>query len=148
MPPDSVPIINRLYREFYNQSDLVLAQQVAPSIFRYPQRFIEEYMALRTAFPDMRFNCDMTIQQGKRVAVRWSAKGTQMGELVLPRVAVPATNRHIETMGISIFEVSNGQIIQRVWASSDGLEMLYQLGVRFVPPPPQAEPTRRTPRPR
>lgn len=146
MSPDPMLVIARLYSEFYNQPDLTLARQVASSIFRHPQRFIEEYVALRTAFPDMQFDREMTFQEGKRVAVRWSARGTHQGELVLPRLTVPATNKWVETMGISIFEVSNGQIIQRVWASSDGLEMLYQLGVRFEPPSSQRRHTRRTPR--
>lgn len=146
MPPDSVPVIERLYREFYNQPDLAIAKQVAPSIFHDPQRYIDEYSAVRIAFPDMHFNRDLTLQDGRHVTVRWSARGTQRGTLVLPRVTVPATNRTVETMGISIFEVSNGQILHRIWASSDGLEMLYQLGVRFDPPRPAAQRTRRAPR--
>lgn len=138
MPSNSAPVVERLYSDFYNQPDLVKAAQVAPSIFRDPQPFVDDYVAVRTAFPDMEFHRDITFQQGKRVAVRWSAHGTQRGELVLPRVRIPPTNRRVETMGISIFEVSNGLIDRRVWASSDGLEMLYSLGVRFVPPPSQA----------
>ncbi len=146
MRADPVLVVERLYNDFYNQRDLTIAKQVAASIFRYPQRFVAEYTAVRLAFPDMQFNRERTFQDGKHVTVRWSAQGTQDGELALPHVRIPATHRHIETLGISIFEVSNGQIIQRVWASSDSLDMLYRLGVRFEPPSLPAQTTRRTPR--
>lgn len=145
MRSNPVSVVERLYSEFYNQPDLAIAAQVAPSIFHDPQVFIDEYVAIRTAFPDMQFSRDSTVQQGQRVAVRWSARGTQRGELVLPRVTVPATDRWVETMGISLFEMSDGRILRRVWASSDGLEMLYQLGVRFVVPRPPAPRPRRPP---
>ena len=136
MSSAQIALIDRLYREFYNQRDLGLAAQAARSIFHDPQRFIDEYKALRTAFPDLQVTRDRTLHNGNFVAVRWALRGTHEGELVLPYVTVPPTGLAITTLGISIFEVFRGQIISRVWASSDGLDMLHDLGVQFIPPSP------------
>ncbi|HKS69746.1 MAG TPA: ester cyclase [Ktedonobacterales bacterium] len=135
MSSTRVALIKRLYTEFYNERKVDAAAQAALSIFRDPQRFIDEYKALRTAFPDMQVSPDVILEAGRHVTVRWTMLGTQQGVLTLPRVTIPATGLGVTVLGISLFEVTRGLIENRVWATSDGLEMLYNLGVRFVPPP-------------
>ena len=142
MMPGPIAVVERVYNEFYNEPNFARAVQVAPSIFHDPQRFIDEYKMLRTAFPDMRVNRDRTLQDGNFVVVRWSMRGTQQGVLALPLVTVPPTGRAVSVLGISIFEVLGGQITSRVWAN-DSLDMLFDLGVRFIPP---SSPPRSTPR--
>lgn len=130
-----VTLIERLYLEFYNERNAAAAAQAAISIFHAPQRFIDEYKALRAAFPDMQIRPDVILEAGRHITVRWTMLGTQQGVLKLPRVTIPATDLAVTVLGISIFEMTRGLIKNRVWATSDGLEMLYNLGVRFVPPP-------------
>lgn len=133
MPPGPAALIARLYKEVYNERDLAVATQVATSIFLQPQRFITQYTILRTAFPDWRMTRDLTLQDGNFVTVRWTGRGTQNGAYVLPYVTIPATGQFVSVLGISIYQVAGGQIISHV-GSGDSIEVLHQLGVRFMPP--------------
>jgi len=53
------------------------------------------------AFPDLRFNIDQMIASGDNVVTRWTATGTQRGELM----GIAATNRSTTTHGCVVAEV-------------------------------------------
>lgn len=138
MPPASIALVDRVYREVYNEQDLAIATQIATSIFLHPQHFINQYVALRTAFPDWRMTRDLTLQDGNYVIVRWTGRGTHQGSYTLPHLSltIPATGQLVTVLGISLYQVSGGKIVSRI-GSGDSIEVLHQLGVRFVPPPAQ-----------
>lgn len=136
MLPGPAALIARLYNEVFNERDLALATQVATSMFLQPQHFINQYSILRTAFPDWRMTRDLTLQDADFVTVRWTGRGTQTGAYVLPYVTIPPTGQFVTVLGISIYQVASNQIINHV-GSGDSIEVLHQLGVRFVPPPTQ-----------
>ncbi len=58
-----------------------------------------------------------------KVAVRWTATGTQRGEFL----GFAPSEKRITFRGIEIVRIHNGQIIER-WGEWNGIELLQQLG--------------------
>jgi predicted ester cyclase len=67
---------------------------------------------LREAFPDIQVRVEDVIAGGDRVAVRFTAAGTQMA----PFFGIPATGRHVEWTGIAIYRIADGRIVEAWWA--------------------------------
>ena len=75
------------------------------------------------AVPDLRTRTDDIFAEGGRVAVRWTAEGTQTGELM----GIPASGRSFRFTGMSIFRVADGKIAEQ-WEEWDKLDLMQQLG--------------------
>jgi len=78
----------------------------------------------RGAFPDLQFTIEDQIAEGDRVVTRWTARGTNTGELM----GMPPTGKKAIVTGINIDRVANGKIAES-WGNFDVLGMLQQLGV-------------------
>jgi predicted ester cyclase len=141
MPPHPTLVVKRLYSEVYNQPDIEAGKRAARLLCEQPDPVIEQYVALRTAFPDWQCNPETIIREGEKVAVRWAGHGTHSGTLQHHLMTIPPTQQRIEIMGMSIYQVSNGQIKSRVW-SGDSLDLLVQLGAQVVPPAAPSPPSR------
>jgi len=77
------------------------------------------------AFPDLRFTVHEQLVDGDRVATRWSAVGTHLGELA----GIPPTGRTGDAVGgVSIARFAGGKL-QSVWTMWDVHGLLTQLGV-------------------
>lgn len=76
------------------------------------------------AFPDLKFNIEMTVQQDDVVAYRWTASGTHLGQYH----EHPPTGRTFQVSGISINRIKGGRIIEE-WVEIDHLGLLQQLGL-------------------
>ena len=79
------------------------------------------------AFPDLRLTVDQMIASGDTVVTRWTATGTQRGELM----GIAATNRSTTTHGCDVAELQDGKVV-RDWNYWDTGNLLRQLGV--LPP--------------
>ncbi len=77
----------------------------------------------RAAFSDLRITVEDQIAEGDKVVNRWTAKGTQDGDLP----SLPATGRTNTVTGISIDRIEDGKIVES-WGNWDTLGMLQQLG--------------------
>lgn len=77
-----------------------------------------------TAIPDLRVTIEDMVAEGDRVAVRWTADGTQRGELL----GIPATGKHLHWAGISICRVTEGKMAEQ-FEGWDRLALMQQLGV-------------------
>jgi steroid delta-isomerase-like uncharacterized protein len=77
----------------------------------------------REAFPDLVMTTDAQYEDGDVVVNRWTARGTQTGDLP----GLPATGRSVTTRGILI-DRYEGDRIAESWSSWDTLGMLQQLG--------------------
>ena len=84
--------------------------------------------ALRTAFPDLRYTLEDSIEAGDKVVTRVSASGTMRGDFA----GMPATNKHATWTEIHILRAADGRVVEH-WGLVDQLGMLVQLGV--VPAP-------------
>lgn len=85
----------------------------------------------RQAFPDGRYTIDQMICEGDMVMVRWTGRGTNTGE----GNGLPATGKHMEATGITVFHIVDGKIVEE-WNEYDMLGLLRQLGLL---PPRQAK---------
>jgi steroid delta-isomerase-like uncharacterized protein len=82
------------------------------------------------AFPDLRITVDNIIAEGDKVAVRWTATGTHLGELM----GIPASGRQIKFTGITIHRFADGKIVENWWVY-DAMGMMQQITA-----PPESEP--------
>jgi steroid delta-isomerase-like uncharacterized protein len=87
--------------------------------------------ALVAAFPDAQNTIEDEIAEGDRVVQRFTTTATHEGEFN----GIPATGRRIALPSIYIFRFADGKIVE-VWAQTDGLIMMQQLGV--IPAPAEA----------
>ena len=78
---------------------------------------------LRSAFPDIQFTIHDTIEQGEKVAARWTATMTHKGEFL----GFAPTGRTANITGISLQRWENGKIMEG-WDNWDQLGLLVQLG--------------------
>lgn len=60
----------------------------------------------RSAFPDLAFTAHETLAAGSRVAVRWSAEGTHLGDLR----GLRATGKRLRFSGQTIYELTDGHV--------------------------------------
>lgn len=89
-----------------------------------PDGFLQFHRAFTSAFPDLRVHVEDAIEQGDRVAMRFTATGTHSGD----GLGFPATNRPMRVSGMTIARVAGGKFVEG-WNVFDALGMMQQLGV-------------------
>jgi steroid delta-isomerase-like uncharacterized protein len=77
----------------------------------------------QSAFSDGRFQVQEQIAEGDFVVTRWTASGTNDGELM----GMPATGKSVEIAGITIDRITDGKIGES-WTCFDTLGMMQQVG--------------------
>lgn len=80
------------------------------------------------AFSGMHLVIEDVITAGDKVVVRFTNNGTQVGTFM----GAPASGKHASWLGIAIYTVQDGQIID-AWFGEDILGMLLQLGIVTLP---------------
>jgi steroid delta-isomerase-like uncharacterized protein len=76
------------------------------------------------AFSDGRFEVHEQLAEGDCVVTRWTAKGTNDGELM----GMSPTGKSVEIDGIGIDRIADGKVVES-WGCWDTLGMMQQLGV-------------------
>jgi steroid delta-isomerase-like uncharacterized protein len=134
MSEQNKTISRRSVEEAFKKGNLdVLDELVSPSFVNHDpaspedirgvEGFKEFVNTYRSAFPDVRVTIEDQIAEGDKVVSRWSARGTQKGELQ----GIPASNKQVTVTGISIDRIEGGKIVES-WNNWDTLGMLQQLG--------------------
>ena len=82
------------------------------------------YSAFLAAFPDIHVHIEDVFAEGDRLVTRWSAHGTQDGELM----GIPPTGKKVSIGGIAIDRFENGQSAEH-WEVFDQVGLMQQLGV-------------------
>jgi predicted ester cyclase len=88
----------------------------------------QSMIALRSAFPDLRYSVDDAIACGDQVVHRLSATGTMKGDFM----GIPATGQRASWSEIHIGRGVDGRLTEH-WGLVDRLGMLVQLGVVAAP---------------
>jgi predicted ester cyclase len=130
----------RIPLEVFNQGNFGLIDElVAPDFVEHyvqpgvpPTRegFMQVAMALRSAFPDLHYTVEDTIEAGDKIVHRLAASGTMKGDFL----GIPATGTRATWTEIHIGRVANERLVEH-WGLVDQLGMLVQLGI--VPAPGQ-----------
>lgn len=135
MTPDEADLGNRSHREFLEQGNMevvdeifsedcvIYSRYVPPEWQRGTAGFKAYGTMLRTAFPDIQITHDDVITGEERQGIRWTFHGTHSGTLF----GIPATGRRVEMSGFDIFGVAGGKITE-LWLEQDYLSLLQQLG--------------------
>jgi steroid delta-isomerase-like uncharacterized protein len=126
----------RFFEEVFSQGKMeVINEIVAPNHVNHgpgsmpglpdgpegTKQFVSFY---RKAFPDTHFTVDEQIAEGDRVVTRWTAHGTQKGEMP----GIPVTGRGATVSGVTVDRFANGKIVES-WGIFDQMGMMQQLGV-------------------
>jgi steroid delta-isomerase-like uncharacterized protein len=136
-------IVRRWFEELFSRANLdavdeiispdyVLHDPGLPQGIRGTEGFKQFISALRTAFPDLHSTLeDIMDAEGSKVVTRDTWGGTNQGMFL----GFPPTYRQVTAMGIDIFRIANGKIVEQ-WASPDLLGAAVQLGVISLPEHP------------
>src|SRR5215203_6823110 len=90
-------------------------EHTVPAGSRPGRDALKQYVAMfHDAFPNMKGILDDIFAQGDRVAYRWSASGTHLGEWA----GVPPTGLHMTVRGITIHRIAGGRCVEG-WGSVD-----------------------------
>ncbi|MEU1205378.1 ester cyclase [Nocardia sp. NPDC005825] len=137
MSESNKALIERFVNEFWNAGRLAAAGELmAPDVVIHAPEVggIEGLAAfntaIRTAFPDWHSTMEEMVEEGDRVAERWTGHGTQLGEFQ----GIPATGRTVSVPGVVFYRVRDGRITE-FRGSFDMFALLGQLGAL-----PQAQP--------
>lgn len=74
------------------------------------------------------------IAEGDRVVFRYTLRGTNTGDFVMP-MPLPATGKQVTMIGIVMDRLAGGKVVE-ILEMSDSLGLLQQLGL--IPAPGQA----------
>ena len=88
----------------------------------------QSVIALKTAFPDVRYTIESSIACGDEIVHRLKATGTMTGDFM----GMPATGKPATWTEIHIGRGVNGRLTEH-WSLVDQLGMLVQLGIVTVP---------------
>jgi predicted ester cyclase len=75
------------------------------------------------AFPDTHFTVDAQLADGDYVITRWTATGTQEGELM----GLAPSHKRVTVTGITIDRFEGGKVVES-WSNWDTMGMMQQLG--------------------
>jgi len=78
----------------------------------------------KAAIPDLEATVHDIVAEGDRVAVRWSAKGTNTGT----GNGLPATGKPLEVGGFALFRMVDGRVAES-WGMFDTMGLFRQLGL-------------------
>jgi steroid delta-isomerase-like uncharacterized protein len=134
-------VTRRTFEEVWNKGNLaVIDETSAPNLVNHftppgmpagREGFKQFAKAYRAGFPDLHFTIDDMLADGDKVITRFTATGTQKGELF----GMPATGKKATVTGITITRYdTNGKEVE-VWSNYDQLGMLQQLGLAPMPAP-------------
>jgi steroid delta-isomerase-like uncharacterized protein len=99
-----------------NQVDLTLEEMLA------------EFEQTTVMFPDFTLNVGDIFVKGDKAAGRYSWTGTHTGDIE----GFPATGKEVKVIGVAIFHVENGKIVEE-WFGSNQLDFYQQLGFEMMP---------------
>lgn len=135
-------IVRRFMEEAFGQGNLAVIDEVVapnhidsgpgalPGMPSGPEGSKMLITSYRNAFPDLHFTVDEQVAEGNTVVTRWTAHGTNNGELA----GMPATGKSATVTGVGVDRIENGMIVES-WGLFDQFGMLQQLGVIPAGPP-------------
>jgi predicted ester cyclase len=134
MTTETQKMIERIPLEVFNNNNFGLIDELYATDFveHTPQPGVpptreglkQTAMALKKAFPDLRYTIEDVVEGGDRIVHRLTASGTMKGDFA----GMPATGKHATWTEFHMGRVVNGRVTEH-WGVIDQLSMLIQLGV-------------------
>lgn len=128
-------LLHQLFEGVWNGDNPDIADELVGSEYTIHDREIAEEMRgpelyktlasmTRESFPDMAFTIDDAVEEGEKVALRWTMTGTHDG----PMFGIEPTGKEVELTAIEINRFEDGALIE-TWTQSDMLGLMQQLDV-------------------
>ena len=124
MSTEANKVLVRRYREAHNTNNLALLDEIVAADIKshngmpgLPSGLEGGKMVHRTflaAFPNGLITSEGLIAEGDQVVERFSFRGTNTGSLM----DAPATGTRVTFMGVSVFRIANGKIVEH-WVAHD-----------------------------
>jgi steroid delta-isomerase-like uncharacterized protein len=138
---DNKAIVKRLLTEVFSKGNLAVVDEILaknfvlhdpynPQDIKGPEGYKYFAGVFRGAFPDLKTKIEDVICEGDKVVARWTAPGTNKGELM----GMPATGKKATFKGVDIMRVVNGKVVEQ-WTNYNLLSALQDIGA--VPRPGQ-----------
>jgi predicted ester cyclase len=138
MTTDIKRMIDRIPLEVLNNSNFGLIDEIVATDFveHDPQPGVpptreglkQTVQALKTAFPDLHYTIEDSLESGDKIVHRLTGTGTMKADYM----GMPATGKRATWTEIHIGRVANGRLAEH-WGLVDQLSLLVQLGI--VPAP-------------
>jgi predicted ester cyclase len=135
---DAKEIVRRLFEEPWKGGWDVIEEFVSPDYVGHdpaePEPIlgpagvranIEKYL---TGFPGGAITVDDQIEEGDKIATRWTGRGTHGGEIA----GIAPTGKEVTVSGLTISRLEDGMVVEE-WTTWDALGMLVQLGAVPIP---------------
>ncbi len=136
--------VRRTFEEVLSQGKVTVLDELCAPNFLYHDpsqpdvRTLEDYKRFftefRSIFPDLHVTIDDMIGEGDKVVVRFTWRGTNTGDFVMPAMHLPATGKQVTVTAIVILRLAEGKAVE-FWGQFDNLGWFQQLGLI---PAPQA----------
>lgn len=93
----------------------------------------DQSLLYKSAFPDMVFQVDEIIEEGDRVAARWSVRGGDCGNTEARRLRTlfDLPSHEFSVSGVAFCRVQEGKIVE-IWQLSDMLTLARCLKVQYL----------------
>jgi steroid delta-isomerase-like uncharacterized protein len=127
--------IVRRYRDAHNSNQLdllddivaedLISHNLVPGVPKGREGGKMVHMGALAGCPDLQTTTEDLFAEGDKVVERWTMTMTHTGE---PFLGAPASGRHVEVTGTSIYRIADGKIVEH-WANMDFLGVLQQLGL-------------------
>jgi predicted ester cyclase len=133
---NNVDVVRRYTEECWGEGNLDLVDELVAADARAghgdagsgPQAYKDEILAIRTGLSNYRTKVEEIFGAGDAVAVRWSTTGRHTG----PLFGHPPTGKDVTIMGVDIFHLRDGQIVDHFGESAMPM-LLEQIGALPVP---------------
>jgi len=134
MTTDTKKLFERIPLEIFNNDNFGLIEELVspdfvehtlqPGVAPTREGFKQSAIALKKAFPDLRYTVEDSIETPDRIVHRLTASGTMKADYMGMR----ATNKRATWTEIHIGKVANGRLTEH-WGLVDQLGLLVQLDI-------------------
>ena len=130
--PNSIDIITRFEHAFRASDQATIDELCDPGLVDHnpaPDHsptlagFKQKVAGFNSIFPDLEEDLQDIIASGDTVATRWVVTGSLQQEFM----GIPAAGQRIRVEGTNFYRLEDGRVTD-IWAQSDALGMLQQLG--------------------
>ncbi|MEJ2343171.1 MAG: ester cyclase [Gemmatimonadales bacterium] len=127
----NIEVVHVVFSEIWSKGSVELIDDLFAENFvgHFPEGTVHgregvraQVSAHREAFPDWTEEVEDTIADGDRVAVRFTSRGTNLGDFL----GNPPTRNRVEISEVAIFRLSDGRIVEQ-WVYPDILSLQRQL---------------------
>ncbi len=141
---DNKATVRRAIEELWNQGRVAVFDELFAPTFIYHdaarpdvgtlEDYKRNFAATRSAFPDTHLTIEDMIAEGDKMVMRFTWRGTNTGDFVMPPMRIPATGKQVTVTAIVILRFAEGKAVE-FWGQFDNLGMFQQLGLIPMPHP-------------